>query len=161
MLSSGLGNISTAKGIQATAGIGRSNSSGGISRSLNNLERPTPSPIAIANTAAQPKPEKTLATLLNRWPWNFAELTSWTAAWQTAEGEGTFSKFTITFHLFVEARYQRTIQASSEAHRVTAGTNNRLFRSLAGRTWFPSVGLLLTSVSAIPITLFSFQLTHW
>jgi hypothetical protein len=46
--------ISTAKGIQATAGIGRSSSNGGMSMLLNNLERPTPSPIAIASAFAIP-----------------------------------------------------------------------------------------------------------
>src|SRR5689334_11044004 len=99
MLSSGFGNMRTARGIQATAGIGRSSSSGGIRMLLASLERPTVKPIATANTAAEPNPANTRPILLTKWLWNFGDWIKLTPAAQTAEGAGTFSKFTRKFHL--------------------------------------------------------------
>src|SRR3984893_5747502 len=131
MLSSGLGNMSTARGIQATAGIGRSNSSGGIRTLLASRERPTAKPIAIATMVAEPNPANTRPILLTKWLWNFGDCTRFRAAAQTAVGAGTFSKLTMRFHLLAEASCQRTRQVMREAQRINIGWMTR--RSLIFR----------------------------
>src|SRR6267378_692717 len=130
MLSSGLGNMSTARGIQATAGIGRSNSSGGIRTLLASRERPTAKPIAIANMVAEPNPPNTRPILLTKWLWNFGDCTRFTPAAQTTLGAGIFSKLTIKFHLLAEANCQRTRQVMREAQRINIGwmTRRSFFR---------------------------------
>jgi len=58
ILPSGLTNMSIAKGIHATAGIGLSTSSGDINMSAISLDLPTNSPRLTARRAARPKPGK-------------------------------------------------------------------------------------------------------
>jgi hypothetical protein len=92
MLCSADANSRMAIGIHATAGIGRSTSSGGQSAWPARRKRPIKRPSVVASTAAIEKPRKTRRTLFATCSTNLGAVRTSSAASTTSLGAGMFSK---------------------------------------------------------------------
>jgi hypothetical protein len=112
------GNIRIASGIQATAGIGRSISSGGSSTSSSRRERPMTRPSPMPATPAAAKPANTRHTLAFRCSASLGDSTSVVAASSTSFGDGTFWNETRPRSRWcVAAHCQAATQATSDSAR--------------------------------------------
>ena len=94
MLPSDDGNIRMASGIHATAGMGRSTSSGGSSSRSASGRRPISSPSDTPSVAASPKPAPTRSRLLDRCGHSLGDWASCQAACSTSAGVGVLAKVT-------------------------------------------------------------------